>query len=324
MAARKAERLMNLTIALLTTRTYLSRERLRGMVAGYAGCDDEAFERMFERDKDDLRELGVPIVTGSDSSYFGDEVGYRIPRGDFELPAVDFSADEMTVLALAAQAWQQAGVAATTSQALAKLRADGDDPDLARLSLDVPPVQAREPAFPVLWDATKARRVVAFRYRGSDEERLLEPWMLTARRGVWYVVGWDRTRAAPRMFRLSRIAGEPRLIGEPGAYSPPADLDRDALATRLGPQPPDASALVAIRGERAPGLRRRATLSGTVSTGAPPGYAAYLVPFASEGGFVGEIAQAGPDAIVLEPSDLADQVREHLAGLVDHLGREAR
>ena len=75
----KTERLLNLTIALLATRRFLSREEIRAMVPGYSE-HDEAFERAFERDKDDLREMGIPIETGSNSAVFDDEPGYRIRR----------------------------------------------------------------------------------------------------------------------------------------------------------------------------------------------------------------------------------------------------
>ena len=316
MAARKSERLMNLTIALLTTRTFLPRERLRAMVEGYADLSDEAFGRMFERDKDELRRLGVPVQTGSFSALFADELGYRIERADFELPPVELSAEEGAVLAVAAQVWQEAGVASSTAQALAKLRADGEDPDTTRLAVVTPHIQAREPAFEPLWQAVLARRVVAFRYRGGTEERRLEPWTLLCRRGAWYVVGWDQGRAARRHFKLSRITAGPDAVGEPEAYRVPDDLDAAALLAALEPSPADATALVAIRGERAPGLRRRAALSGTVADGVPAGYAAYLVPYATESGFVGELAQAGPDVLVLQPLELVDALRDHLGGLI--------
>jgi proteasome accessory factor B len=90
MAARRAERLVNLVICLLSTRQFLSAERIRDAVPGYEASDgskatDEAFKRMFERDKAELRELGVPLETGR-NSHFDSEEGYRIRRGDYELP----------------------------------------------------------------------------------------------------------------------------------------------------------------------------------------------------------------------------------------------
>lgn len=105
MAPRKSERIMNLAICLLMARRFLDRNHLREVVDGYAGLSDAAFERTFERDKDDLRAMGIPVETGSNSVLFPDDVGYRIRRQDFELPPIDFTAAEATALGLASQVW---------------------------------------------------------------------------------------------------------------------------------------------------------------------------------------------------------------------------
>ena len=89
MAPRKSERIMNLAICLLLARRFLDKNHLREVVEGYGGLSDAAFERTFERDKDDLRAMGVPVETGSNSTLFPDEIGYRIRRQDFELPPID-------------------------------------------------------------------------------------------------------------------------------------------------------------------------------------------------------------------------------------------
>jgi hypothetical protein len=94
MSARRTERLLNLVIALLATRRWLTKEQIRAAVPQYAdGESAEAFDRMFERDKEDLRELGVPIVTGTDSAWFDDEIGYRIDRDAYALPPVQIDAE---------------------------------------------------------------------------------------------------------------------------------------------------------------------------------------------------------------------------------------
>ena len=92
---------MNLTICLLMARRFVEREQIRELVAGYQGLSDAAFERTFERDKDELRALGVPVETGSNSSLFPDEVGYRIRRRDFELPEIDSPPAELAALVVA-------------------------------------------------------------------------------------------------------------------------------------------------------------------------------------------------------------------------------
>ena len=112
MSARRTERLLNLVICLLATRRWLSKEQIRAAVPQYADCETvEAFDRMFERDKEDLRELGIPVVTGSDTQLFDDEVGYRIDRDAYALPPIELTAEELAVVGLASRVWQQASLA---------------------------------------------------------------------------------------------------------------------------------------------------------------------------------------------------------------------
>ena len=138
---------MNLVIALLVTPSYLSKERIRHAVEGYRDQNDEAFGRMFERDKEELREIGVEIETGSHDAVFGDELGYRIRRDAFELPEISLEPDEAAVVGLAARVWQQARLADATQSALLKLRAAGQQVDASGLTGIEPRLAASEPAF---------------------------------------------------------------------------------------------------------------------------------------------------------------------------------
>ncbi|MFT3831726.1 MAG: WYL domain-containing protein [Micropruina sp.] len=314
MAPRKSERIMNLAICLLMARRFLDRNHIREVVDGYAGLSDAAFERTFERDKDDLRAMGVPVETGSNSTLFPDEVGYRIRRQDFELPPIDFTAAEATALGLASQVWGTAALAERTVSALAKLRAAGIDPDASRVPGSSPSIGAKEPAFEMLWQATMTRTAVAFEYR--DMHREVEPWVLTYRRGSWYLVGLDRTRGAPRMFKLARISGEPQTIGKPGDYRLPESVDLAELTRSLEPAPAAADAVVAIRGDAAPDLRRRGVRTEHYAP-LPPGFAAWRVPYARERDFVSEVCGLGAAVLVLEPSALRRRV-------IDRLERVAR
>ncbi len=125
MTARKSERLINLLITLLVARTYVTKDRLREVIEPYREAGDDAFEKMFERDKEELRSLGIPIEVGYVDRAFEDEPGYRIERSAFELPDIDLEPEEAAVIGLAARVWQHAGLAAATSDALVKLKAAG-------------------------------------------------------------------------------------------------------------------------------------------------------------------------------------------------------
>lgn len=312
MAPRKSERIMNLTICLLLARRFLDKNHLREVVEGYAGLSDAAFERTFERDKDDLRAMGVPVETGSNSPLFPDETGYRIRRQHFELPPIDFTAAEATALGLASQVWGTATLAEHTVSALAKLRAAGVDPDAARLTGLSPSIGVKEAAFEPLWQATITRTTVTFGYRGARRE--VEPWILTYRRGSWYLVGLDRSRQAARMFKLARIDDAPRLVGRPGAYEIPDDVDLTALTRSLEPAPTDAHAVLAIRGDKAPDLRRRGQ-SVDDTPALPPGFRAWRIPYHQDGDFVAEVCGHGAAVLVLEPLELRRQVIERLTSV---------
>src|SRR5690349_18376605 len=145
MAAKKTERMLNLVICLLATRRYLTVQQIREAVPGYDADNEEAFRRMFERDKEELRELGVPLETGSNSTW-DDEVGYRIARRDYELPEILLEPDEAAALGLAARLWQSAPLAGATGSALLKLRAAGVEAPETTGALE-PRVGAGEPAF---------------------------------------------------------------------------------------------------------------------------------------------------------------------------------
>ena len=181
MAARRTERLLNLVIALLATRRWLTKEQIREAVPQYAECgSSEAFDRMFERDKEELRELGIPLVTGSGSVWFEDEIGYRIDRDAYALPEISVTPSELAVLGLASRVWQQASLAGPAARALVKLKALGVDADDASLVGVEPRVRTSEPAFAALYAATRDRAPVSFRYRtggaGAPAMRTVEPW----------------------------------------------------------------------------------------------------------------------------------------------------
>jgi proteasome accessory factor B len=318
MAPRKTERILNLTICLLVSGRYLSKSRVREAVEGYHGLSDAAFERTFERDKDELRALGVPIEVGSFDPLFEDEAGYRILPGEFELPPIDLDAEEASVVGVAARVWQHASMAESTGSALAKLRAAGVEPDASQLASLEPSVQASEPGFEPLWNAVLERVRVSFTYRDGSR-RTLEPWGMTASKGRWYVIGRDVDRDATRMFKLSRIADLPRRESRPGAYDVPEDLDLRALARSLSPRDPTEATVLAIRTGRAPTLRRRST-PATTAQPLPAGFDVVAVGFSDLYSAAEEITRHAADVVVLEPPELRELVLRGLTAVAATAG----
>lgn len=304
MSPRKSERIMNLAICLLMARRFVDKNHIREVVEGYHDLTDAAFERTFERDKDELRVMGVPVETGSNSVLFPDEIGYRIRREDFELPPIEFSQEETAALGLAATVWESATQAEQAVSALAKLRAAGAEPEPERVSAMAPSIGAREPAFAGIWAATAERRPVRFSYRGQP--RRVEPWAMTYRRGAWYLLGWDLDKAGRRLFKVARIDAAPQLIGKAGTVRMPHDLDLDAAWAGLEPHTDDAEAILAIRPGRAADLRRRGRPVTVLEV--PEGYQAFAVSYARAGDVVGEVCAHGADVLVLAPPGIRRSV----------------
>jgi proteasome accessory factor B len=312
-----AERLLNLVIALVNTAGRMTKEQVRTSVAGYQEApSDDAFERMFERDKDTLRDLGIPILTVTDAGH-GDDIGYRVDLDAYALPPLELTAAELGVLAMAAQVWQDQAVRADTTRALTKLRAVGDAPEASDLVAGLAPrVRAGGGAFGPLVDAVQARQAVRFTYRaattGEVRERTVEPWKLLARRGGWVLVGRDRDRGASRSFRLSRIEGPVRTIGEAGSFTAPS-AEELALALQTWGSGPERIATLAILPERASAPRARAV---PTPADAPDWSDEPLlehrdlvhVPYRAEWELAEELVGYGDAVVVLAPSGLRSSV----------------
>jgi proteasome accessory factor B len=313
-SAKKTERLLNLVICLLATRRFLSVQDIRTLVPGYDATTEDAWRRMFERDKEELRELGVPLETGSDSRTHEDEIGYRIARRDYELPEIVLEPDEAAALGLAARLWQSAPLAQATGSALLKLRAAGIDAPPSTGTLE-PRVDASEPAFEACLAAVRDRQPVRFRYRTggrpAPQDRHVAPWGVVSWRGRWYLVGHDAGRDAPRVFRLSRVVGAVEPDGEPGTVEVPDGLDLRAHVARMADEQPQGSATVRVRTGAAWALRKEAAV---VESGAD-GWDVLTLGFSDPERLADRVAGHGADAVVVDPPEARAAVVRRLRAL---------
>ncbi|WP_091556485.1 helix-turn-helix transcriptional regulator [Micromonospora pattaloongensis] len=316
MSRTRTERLVNLVICLLSTRRFLTAAQIAATVPGYDHDPDdprdhEAFQRKFERDKAELRELGVPLETGT-ASVFDTEPGYRIARREYALPDIPLEPDEAAAVGIAARLWRHAGLAAAASSGLAKLRAAGVDVD-PHATLGVEPVVTVDPAFAPLTGAARERRTVSFDYRVPERDapgtRRLQPWGVVCWRGRWYVVGHDLDRDAVRCFRLSRIVGAVRVTGRPGSFPPPpAGVDLISHVARWsGPVERTGRATVLVRSGRAAGLRRWAD----ECTAGPDGDR-LILRYADPESLAASLVGYGADVRVLAPPELREAVIQRL------------
>jgi proteasome accessory factor B len=300
----KIERLLNLVALLLDTRRPLTVNEIRDKIPGYSGQSDDAFHRMFERDKSDVRELGFALEQ-EDTDAWGSETGYRIPRDQAMLDDPGFAPDEIAALSLAAQAW-----------------AGGEEGSLGLLKLSVGSGLAEpgstgwvlprvlfDKTISMLFDAIERRKRVRFGYRtgggGEAAEREVEPHRLF-HRGTWYLSGYDTARADVRVFKLSRVTGEITVAGGRSPdFEPPTEPDPGVMQ---GPWEGESElrARVVFAPETAWWVERRTGASRIEER--DDGWVELEMNVSEIDAFAGWVAGFADGAVALAPPELRDAV----------------
>jgi proteasome accessory factor B len=208
-SAQRLSRLLNLYALLTETTRPLTARQIRAQLDADYGPTDAAFRRGFERDKEELRGLGVEI---SVEEVYGDgdqpEQGYIVPRSARSLRVPDLDADEAAALQLAVSLVRLDGTDAAAG--LWKVGAVGDSgPSAEGIALPA------HPQLGPLFTAVAERRTATFGYRG--ERRTADPYRLDFARGRWYLLAHDHDRDDQRWFRLDRMEGAP-VLSAPDAF----------------------------------------------------------------------------------------------------------
>ncbi|MGC0370939.1 helix-turn-helix transcriptional regulator [Microbacterium sp. SLBN-111] len=308
------ERLVNLVVALMATEQGLTKDTILSSVAGYreqyeAGASKDALEKMFERDKENLRGLGVPIETIGDRADPDDlrEARYRVPTAEYALPEdISFSPAEVALLNIAGSVWGSESLSADARSGLRKIRGLGiavDEPIIGY----APRIRARDAAFPALQRAIEECRVVTFSYlRPGDaraRERRIRPLALLEYEARWHVFGFDLTMDAERTFLLSRIVGDVTVTRERFDEKLRVGAGERALAGLEGVARRQRALLEVHPGtEAALRLSRRAE----------PAAQGIVVPYVDLHVFADELASYGPEVRVVAPDDLREQVIRRL------------
>lgn len=321
MAARipAEERLTNLVVALMATEIGLTKQQILDNVSGYrqradAGARSDALEKMFERDKDELRTLGVPVETLGDQSDPNDlrEARYRIPQAEYDLPGdIEFTPAELAVLRLAGSVWSAESASGDAQAGVRKIRAlgiDGDEPIIGF----APRITARDEAFPILQEAIEKSRVVVFDYLKPGEDaprrRSIRPLALVDYEARWHVFGIDVAIEEDRMFLLSRIVGKVKMTGT--AFDPSL---RDGAGERA------LSGLEAVAAQNSALLEVTPGTEASLRLGrrATPATQGIRVPFVDLHILADELASYGPEVRVVEPAPLREAVIARLTAVVE-------
>jgi len=293
------ERLLNLLAFLLTTERAVAAEEIRRRVAGYGGSTDEAFRRMFERDKDLLRNIGIPIeLTTTDG--WGIEQGYVIDPGIYRIPDPGLNDEERTALALAARVVRLGGGPAPP-EALLKLGGvglgGGEEPLGADLGLSAENLGD-------LFGAVSERRRVTFDYH--DSTRTIRPYGLAHRRGHWYLVG--EGESGIRVFRVDRM-GKTDVSPDPDTFNRPAGFDlRAEIDSHPWETGSDETVTATVRFDADMAWWAARTLHVDHTEGP----LTVDLPVANTDAFIGWLLSFDDSAVVLEPQQLRRQFVERV------------
>ena len=317
-AVSNEERLFSLVLALLATETGLTKADILSSVQGYrqryrTGGGNASLERQFERDKEDIRDLGVPLESIELPADQGavQYTRYRIPKGEYDLPAdVTFTPKEIALLDLAALAWREGSLSGESRRAIMKLRSLGIESEEPLIGF-APRLRARDAAFDPLREAIERHRVVAFGYLKPGEAKVrtrrVAPLALVQFGGRWHVHGIDLSVKGRRTFLLSRIAGAVEETAE--EFVPPEGQPAEEAREGLRAVFQSNRALL----ELAPDTDAAARLG---SRGEPAGDGIAAVHYSDLALFADEVAAFGPEVLVLEPAELIDAVKARLAAVV--------
>ena len=308
--SRKSERLVNLVIALLSTKRNLTKSEIFRVIEGYEGSI-ESMERMFERDKDELRSLGIDIEVSGLDPLFEDEMGYTIRPESFVMDTNEFSASEISFMSLAAQIWKDASLDDVSKKVLRKLSHSNVSIDVTDVPLIAPQVQ-NAPSFLVeIINCIADRRTLEFSYLDSDlkeQNRRINVYSYFSVNGFWYFHGFDLEKKATRTFRCDRIKGEINVSKQSHSYEIPERVNSSLFNVE---QESPRTAKLEIRKGRGSQLRNLAK-----SIHEKDDTDEVEVTYFSEEEMVSLILWHLDDVKVISPSDLRSKVVQSLSNLV--------
>ena len=332
----KAERLIDLIAMLLEAQRPVTLERIRRSIPGYGQATTPSFKRMFERDKSELREMGIPIQV-EPLDPFGEEQGYRIPKEEYYLPEIAFTSEEKIALLLVNRlsSGEMTPLSREAASALHKLSPDlGDGSRLGQTRSAhwrFAPQRVPVEELSGLWEAAVGRRTVRFVYhslgKGKARERELDPYGLYFERGTWYVVGYCHLRKQIRSFRISRIESDVELarLGETGPdFDRPPDFKLEDYS-RILPWEFEEGASCEARVSFSPRIAWLVERDlGDVYRFEPgeDGGGILHVTVRNEDAFLNWVLPFAEDAEVLSPPQLRGKVKERLLLMLSELGGE--
>lgn len=326
------QRVFSLILALVVSPQGLTKRELLSSVYGYAdrfrhGVVDTTLERQFERDKDQVRALGIPIETLDSPEESGNTqlTRYRISKASLQIPTqLRLTADELTLLRLASLAWAEGSLSPESRRAAMKLEALGAGVETRYFGV-APSFGITAPQAPALQRAIDERRTVEFDYQLADRthplRRRVAPLQLHRADGRWHLIAFDTERGLTRVFLLSRMVGQVRVLrtSVPEEYLALIPQTIDELHALRAAQP----VTLRVRQGSAACARLLSRAEATPAPSAPDEHTAnsadaqndtidLVVGTLDYAIFAEELVSYGSDVVVHEPPEMVSRVRELL------------
>lgn len=303
---RVIERILNLLAFLLTVERPVTAEEIRNTVAGYDQDSDAAFRRTFERDKDLLRSLGVPLEMTALDIWEVDS-GYVIPVDDYAIADPGLTEEERSALLVAAQAVQFAG---QTTGLSAIFKLGGASP-----VLNAPNVAADLghglDVLGILFGGISKRTMVRFSY--SDKKRRVRPYALAHRFGHWYLAAPETAAVdVVKAFRVDRMTDVE--LDEGGmTFDVPDDFDASTVIPSRRDSG-EADEVATVRFRRDVASVAASQIPGTTQHEVDDQFVDLHVPVRQDAAFIGWVLGYDDAAVILDPDHLRDKLLDHIGG----------
>ena len=305
MSDQKTERLINLTLALLSSKRYLTKSEIFNNVAGYSGST-ETMERMFERDKDELRNLGIRIEVRALDPLFEDDQGYLIDSDTFQINPNDFSQEEIFLLTMAANLWHGSALQKDSKAALLKIQSlDGL---VATNTVASPVIEDNEDSKKLLliFDAVERFITLEFEYKGTI--RQVKPYGIYTRRGFWYLAAQEND--VVKSFKVVRIGQQIRATSKAQAFDKPSEFKLSAFLEDIN-SPTTSKAEVRIRKNQALALRKRHKVEEVDSE-----WDKLFIDYIFEEDLIESLLWYGSNLVVISPTSIRNQIINRARGLM--------
>ena len=306
MSNQKTERLINLTLALLSSKRYLTKSEIFKNVAGYSGSA-ETMERMFERDKDDLRNLGVRIEVRALDPLFEDDQGYLIDSKTFQINPNDFSKEEILLLTMAANLWHGSALQHDSKAALLKIQSlDGL---VATNTVTSPVVEDNEDSKKLLLIFDAVERCVSLEFEYKGIVRQVKPYGIYTRRGFWYLAAQEND--VVKSFKVIRIGEQIKMTSKSQGFTKPAEFKLSTFIEGLD-APTTSKAEVRIRKNQVLALRKRYKVEEIDSD-----WDQVFIDYIFEEDLIESLLWYGSNVVVISPKTIRDQIINRAKALIN-------